>query len=202
MLFHPAISSAPDALLQRPGCGKDAQRRGRDVITGTDTVQDLVDRFDGRLRRYVSRFLEPVDVDDALHDIYARLARQATRIPPPSFNSTYVFKTADGVLRDLHRRRRSRDAGRHVELTEDIPSDTPTPFESTRWKQNLDLLRAAILSLPRQERLVLMMHRVEGRKLTEIAESQRIPLRTVQQLLAQALARCRGKLKEDGWFEQ
>ncbi|MFY8141455.1 MAG: RNA polymerase sigma factor [Caulobacter sp.] len=171
------------------------------MIDGTDLLQDLVGRFDGRLRRYVSKYLEPADIDDALHDIYARLARQAMRIPPPSFNSTYVFKTADGVLRDLYRRRRVRDADRHVELTDDIPSDTPTPFDSARWRQNLDRLRAAILTLPRQERLVLMMHRIEGRKLTEIAESQRIPLRTVQQLLAQALARCRGKLKEDGWFE-
>jgi RNA polymerase sigma-70 factor (ECF subfamily) len=80
-----------------------------------------------------------------------------------------VFKTADGVLRDLHRRRQSRDAGRHVELTEDIPSDTPTPFESTRWKQNLDILRAAILSLPRQERLVLMMHRLFASYIRELA---------------------------------
>ncbi len=202
MLAHSALPCAPVPLWRCLRCGADAQRRGRDVINGTDILEDLVSRFDGRLRRYVSRFLEPADVDDILQDIYARLARQAARIPPPSFNSTYVFKTADGVLRDRYRRRQSRDAGRHVELTEDIPSDTPTPFESTRWKQNLDLLRAAVLGLPRQERLVLMMHRVEGRKLIEIAESQRIPLRTVQQLLAQALARCRGKLKEDGWFEQ
>lgn len=148
MLLHPAISSVPNAQSRRLGRGRGAQRRGRDVITGTDAVQDLVGRFDGRLRRYVSRFLEPVDIDDALHDIYARLARQAARIPPPSFNSTYVFKTADGVLRDLHRRRQSRDAGRHVELTEDIPSDTPTPFESTRWKQNLDVGRQEVLESP------------------------------------------------------
>jgi nucleotide-binding universal stress UspA family protein len=38
--------------------------------------------------------------------------------------------------------------------------------------------------------------------LVEIAERQRIPLRTTQRLLADALARCRHKLKDCGWFEQ
>lgn len=171
------------------------------MIDGTDLLQDLVGRFDGRLRRYVSKYLEPADIDDALHDIYARLARQAMRIPPPVSTAPMSSRPLMASCATCIAAWRVRDADRHVELTDDIPSDTPTPFDSARWRQNLDRLRAAILTLPRQERLVLMMHRIEGRKLTEISESQRIPLRTVQQLLAQALARCRGKLKEDGWFE-
>lgn len=171
------------------------------LADATECLNDLIARFDGRLRRYLSRALDASDSEDALQDVYARLTRQANRIPPPVFNSTYVFKTADGVLFDLYRRRKTRSAGQHVELTEDIATDTPNPFELTRWKQNADLLRSAIKSLPREERLVLMLHRIEGQKLTDIAQTQRIPLRTVQRLLAQALARCRGQLKDSGWYE-
>lgn len=192
-------------LIERRAPDRSGRVQGRpaglQTATATENLRDLLNRYDGRLRRYLSRALNTADSEDALHDVYARLARQANRIPPPVFNSTYVFKTADAVVYDLYRRRISRSAGQHVELTEDIAAETPTPFDLMRWKQNAALLQAAIRSLPREERMVLMLHRIEGQKLTEIAQSQRIPLRRVQRLLAQALARCRVKLKDSGWFE-
>ncbi|WP_299175351.1 sigma-70 family RNA polymerase sigma factor [uncultured Brevundimonas sp.] len=158
-------------------------------------------RFDVRLRRYLHRFLNPIDAEDALQDIYARLLRLSQKIPPPEFNAVYVFKTADSVVRDLHRRRQSRAGGHHVELPEDLAREDPSPFDELRWRQNAVLLRRAIAALSREERMVLMLHRVEGLKLTEIAARQRMPLRTVQRLLADALARCRHRLKDCGWFE-
>lgn len=167
-----------------------------------DEVASLVARYDGRLRRYLRRFLSTSDVEDALQDIYARLLRLANKIPPPEFNTVYVFKTADSVVRDLHRRNMSRAGGLHIELPEDLAQEEPSPFDELRWRQNVILLRRAVASLSRQERMVLMMHRVEGLKLIEIAERQKLPLRTVQRLLADALARCRHKLKDCGWFEQ
>ncbi len=166
-----------------------------------ETVASLVARFDVRLRRYLHRFLNPIDAEDALQDIYARLLRLSQKIPPPEFNAVYVFKTADSVVRDLHRRRQSRAGGHHVELPEDLAREDPSPFDELRWRQNAVLLRRAIAALSREERMVLMLHRVEGLKLTEIAARQRMPLRTVQRLLADALARCRHRLKDCGWFE-
>lgn len=162
----------------------------------------LIERFDARLRRYLSRFLAAADLEDALQDIYLRLTRLATGVPPPDFNATYVFKTADSVARDLRRRRLGRGGDRHVELPDDLPHDAPSPFDEVRWQQNADLLRRAIIALPREQRMVLMMHRVEGLTLVEIAERKRIPLRTTQRLLADALARCRHRLKDCGWFDQ
>lgn len=165
------------------------------------TVRALMQRFDARLRRYLARALAAADVEDALHDIYVRLTRLARLVPPPDFNATYVFKTADSVLHDLYRRRRSRDYGAHVELPDGLASHAPSPFDEIRWRRNADLLKRAIAGLTREERLVLMMHRIDGMKLTEISQKQRIPLRTVQRLLADALAKCRDKLKDSGWFE-
>jgi RNA polymerase sigma factor (sigma-70 family) len=164
-------------------------------------VSALIDRFDARLRRYIGRALTRQDTEDALQDVYARLARLALKEPPPDFNVVYVFKTADSVLRDLYRRRKSHEAGQHVELEETLSTEAPSPFDELRWRQNADLLRQAIKKLNPQERVVLMMHRIEGLKLTEISQKQRIPLRTVQRLLADALAKCRHNLKDSGWYE-
>jgi len=170
--------------------------------TATDRVRGLIGQLDSRLRRYLGRALRPEDADDALQDIYTRLVRLAQREPPPDFNVTYVFKTADSVLHDLYRRRRRRESDQHVELSEQLPGEGPTPFDELRWRQNGERLRQAIRKLSPQERLVLMMHRVEGHKLSDISRTQGIPLRTVQRLLADALAKCRHNLKDSGWYEQ
>ncbi|MBB3870888.1 RNA polymerase sigma factor [Brevundimonas mediterranea] len=172
-----------------------------EAVDATACLQDLVARFDGRLRRYMASTLSRADTDDAVQDVYARLVRQANRSTPPEFNTTYVFKTAQGVLIDLYRRRRSRDADRHVELDDDLVSDGLTPFEAVRWKQNAELLRAAILSLPREERLVLMLHNIEGERLTYVAHRLGLSRAAVQRLLARALSRCRARLRHSGWYE-
>ncbi len=182
--------------------GVDPPMRAPEPAASSTTIMvDLVQRFDARLRRYLGRFLAPADVEDALQDIYLRLTRLAAGVPPPEFNATYVFKTADSVARDLRRRRLGRGGDRHVELPEDLAHEGPSPFDEVRWQQNADLLRSAIAALPRDQRLVLMMHRVEGLTLVEIAARTRKPLRTTQRLMADALARCRHRLKDCGWFE-
>lgn len=178
---------------------------GSEAIDSTDSatkrLEALWQRFDGRLRRYVVRVSRAEDAEDILHDIYTRLARQAHADPPPEFNATYVFRTADSVLRDRYRRHKSHQREHHIEVPHDLAAPSPSPFDEVRWRQNADALRKAIAGLNRQERLVLLMHRIEGHKLTEIARSQNIPLRSVQRLLAGALAKCRHKLKDSGWFE-
>lgn len=164
-------------------------------------VEAVVARFDTRLRRYLARMMKPEDIEDGLQEIYARLSRLARIIPPPDFNATYVFKTADSVMRDLYRRQRVRGGGAHAEITEDLAAEQPSPFDHLRWRQNMDKLRAAMAQLPAAERRVLLQNRVEGLALAEIARKNGTPMRTVQRQLSQALLTCRETLKEYGWFE-
>lgn len=164
-------------------------------------VHQIVAGFDGRLRRYLARALKAEDVEDTLQEIYMRLARRAKGEPPPDFNATYIFKTADSVLNDLYRRRRARHSNAHDELPQDLAAERPSPFDEVRWRQNADLLRAAIAKLPPAERRVLLQSRIEGLSLDDISRRNRTPMRTVQRQLSQALSHCRDSLKECGWFE-
>lgn len=195
-----------DNWTRRPRMDEVAARADTAIsVTGSGAAGDMqamMARFDTRLRRYLGRVLSPADAEDALHDVYVRLARLAGRVPPPDFNASYVFKTADSVLHDLYRRQRSRDQDAHVELPEALASSSPSPFDEVRWRRNVDLLKRAIAGLNREERLVLMLHRVEGLSLVDISRKHRLSLRTTQRLLADALEKCRGKLKDAGWFDQ
>lgn len=174
-----------------------ATREGDDVRL----IEIVVERFDARLRRYLARAMKPEDIDDGLQEIYTRLSRLARTIPPPDFNASYVFKTADSVMRDLYRRQRSRGGGAHTEISDDVAADQPSPFDQLRWRQNMDKLRQALARLPDAERRVLMQNRIEGLTVNDIARKTGTPVRTVQRHLSQALLKCRETLKEYGWFE-
>ncbi len=163
-------------------------------------IRAVVAAFDGRLRRYLARGVKPEDIDDTIQEIYARLSRQAMSPTPPAFNATYVFRTADSVLCDMFRRRRTRGSD-SIELPETLAADQPSPFDELLWRQNADRLRQAIAKLPPAERKVLLQSRIEGLSLNDIALKNRTPMRTVQRHLSQALAQCRDSLKECGWFE-
>lgn len=167
----------------------------------TRLIEAVVARFDARLRSYLARAMKPEDIDDGLQEIYTRLARLARSIPPPDFNASYVFKTADSVMRDLYRRQRARGGGAHTEISEDVAADQPSPFDQLRWRQNVDRLRHALARLPAAERRVLLQNRIEGLTITDIAHRNGTPVRTVQRQLSQALLKCRETLKEHGWFE-
>lgn len=171
------------------------------VVEDVRLVHEVMARFGTRLKRYLCRAIKPEDADDALQEIYVRLSRLAKGVPPPDFNATYVFKTADSVLRDLYRRRRTRESEAHIELPEALATERPSPFDEVRWRQNANLIRQAIGRLPPAERRVLLQHRVEGHSLADIAQRSGTPMRTVQRQLSQALIQCRTILKDSGWFE-
>ena len=171
------------------------------VRAGGDGVREAMERYDRRLRAYFLRLMTPADAADAVQDVYARLASAAKDDRDRRFSAAYVFRTADSVARDAWRRSRTR-GGEHAELTENEASDTPTPFEEVRWRENARSLQAALAALPPRRRKVLMLHRIEGLSLIAISRRTGWPLRTVQRHLAEALAACRASLEAQGWFDE
>jgi RNA polymerase sigma-70 factor (ECF subfamily) len=166
-----------------------------------DAIRAIVRRHDGQLRRYLGRALRNRDdVADALQDLYARLALRLRDGGDFEFTVGYLFKVADSVVLDRHRRSQARGGQGHTELPDSLASTAPSPFAQVRWKQNLDVVRAAVNSLPPAQRRVLLLHRLEELSLTEISEELGMPLRTVQRHLSNALLACRERFEAVGWF--
>jgi RNA polymerase sigma factor (sigma-70 family) len=169
--------------------------------TSQEAIRAIVRKHDGQLRRYLARALRnPDDVADALQDLYTRLTlrlRDGAEFLP---SVGYLYRIADSVVLDRHRRSQARGGKGHVELPETLASTAPSPFSQVRWKQNLEVIRAAVNGLPPMQRRILLLHRLEEMSLQEISEELRVPLRTVQRHLSQALLACREKFEEVGWF--
>ncbi len=174
--------------------------RGRvaDAAAGR-ALAAVIEAYDRRLARYLARRLAVDDVPDALQEVYGRLTRVLGADPQAQLSAAYVFKTADSIVRDQFRRRRVRHHGAHVEIEDHLPEPGPSPFDSLLWRQNLNRVRQALDALPPVQRRILLLHRLDGMSLPDVARELGVPLRTVERHLSRALAACRIKLEEAGW---
>lgn len=164
-------------------------------------VTEAMHLHDRRLRRYLSQLLGIQETEDAVQEVYARLLHVSRTIGYDTFGLAYLKRTAENVALDILRRRRVRHAADHVELDTELASGQPTPFDHTSGRQNVDHLKQAIKTLPPLQRRILLMHRLDGMSLAEVAVELGVPLRTVQRHLVNGLAACRLHLQRLGWFE-
>jgi RNA polymerase sigma-70 factor (ECF subfamily) len=183
----------PENIVRLPGQAERAS------AATTRALAEVMRAYDRRLSRYLLRKLPADDVPDALQEIYSRLTRILGADPEATLSAAYVFKTADSIVRDQYRRQRVRHHSAHVEIEDHIPAQAPSPFENLLWRQNLGRVRQALDSLPQVQRRILLLHRLDGMSLPEVAQELGVPLRTVERHLSRALAACRIKLEEAGW---
>ena len=171
-------------------------------VRSETSLRKLIQSYERRLYRHLSRKLNQQDVEDALQEIYIRLTRILRLEAPTELNAGYVFKVANSVIHDLYRRRKVRHFDNHVEIDHDLEAKAPSPLDELLWRQTAEIVKQAINQLPKIERRILLMHRVDTMTLNEISKELDIPLRTVERQLCRALATCRLKLEELGCFSQ
>ena len=158
-----------------------------------------VQPHESSLRSYLhSVFPSVSDIDDLVQESYVRLirARQAGRV---SYVKAFLFTAARNVALDFFRRRKivSIDpAADLVELT--ALEDSPDAAEATCKQQELELLSAAIRTLPDRCRQVLTLRQRHGLSHKEIAAELRISEHTVKAQLAKGMRRCAEYLEERG----
>lgn len=127
------------------------------------------------------------DIEDLLHDIYARVYDAARRQLPDN-PKAFVFTTARNLLSNRIRER----AVIPIEAVSDLDAlnfaiETPGPERSVIARDELRHLSAAIERLPPRGREVVMMRRVEGLSRTEIAQRMGISEESVSVHLSRAM---------------
>jgi RNA polymerase sigma factor (sigma-70 family) len=138
---------------------------------GEDVVQEAWLRFDGVIKH---RFLdEPLG---------------------------YLFRIVRNIALD-HRRQRVRE-GRYIiapvnDAAETAPADRPSPEAEILHREQLSIVEAALAELPERTRLAIEMHRLEGRKLREIADRLGISITLAHGLIAEGLEHCRRRLRRE-----
>jgi RNA polymerase sigma-70 factor (ECF subfamily) len=158
---------------------------------------DTVLPLEAELERFLVRhWADASEIKDLRQEIYSRLYKAAVRGLPQNTRAL-MYSTARNLIIDLVRRKRVVSIETVMDFESwDVSSEEAGPFETVSARQELNMLRTALESLPRRTRDIIQMRRVQGISQRETAHALGISEPTVERhvskgvrLLADALAR-------------
>jgi RNA polymerase sigma-70 factor (ECF subfamily) len=144
------------------------------------------------------RFPSLRDLDDLVQEAYARLfrARAAGKVVNPK---TYLFATARNAAVDFFRRRRVANTEAVENIHElRVMEEGPDAAERLARDQELEILCAAVDSLPPACRHVLVLQKIHGLTYAQIAARLGLSERTVNAHIAKGMLRCRDYMRAHG----
>jgi RNA polymerase sigma factor (sigma-70 family) len=163
-------------------------------------VTALMSRYEQKLRGFLEARLRHAmaEVPDLMQQVCERLLRlgdpEAIRSP-----EAYLFSIARSVLHEHRRRRSTQLMAIDIEdvLAELADFEQPAPEERIYAQQRLAEIERALAQLPRKAYVTLILNRVAGLPLDQVAARLGISRSMAKKYLAKALAQCR-RAEPDG----
>jgi len=164
----------------------------------------VVSRYQGRLVNYLYRMLRNVDdAHDLAQEVFFKIYGALDRFDPSYRFSTWLFRVAQNAAIDRIRKRRLKLVSIHRPDTGDgdggdwqLPSDDPTPYQTTRNIERGVAIEQAIESLPWEYRELIVMRHYGELSYDEIAKAKEMPLGTVKNKLFRGRQMLKQKLRE------
>lgn len=123
-----------------------------------DGAEDILNKYGNNLYRICLVTLKnQADAEDALQDTLVRYLQKAPRFESEEHQKAWLIRVAVNICRDMLRKRRY-----HQEELENIP----VPQADEQQQSALD----ALLTLPEQFRIPMILHYVEGYSVAELAK--------------------------------
>ncbi len=202
-----AVQEAPVSASARPVSpdALDDEALVRRAQTGDlDAFNQLVVRHERPVFNVALRLLRDVGLaEDATQDAFIRAWQNIGSFQTGSFRS-WLYKIATNRAYDMLRASARRPAGSlEAEMVEIEPiwsaggaGDEPPDTHALRRELSIYLERA-LISLPDDQRMVVMLVDVQGLDYHEVAETMGIALGTVKSRLSRARAKVRQALADD-----
>jgi RNA polymerase sigma factor, sigma-70 family len=163
-----------------------------------DAFNELVLAYQDRVYNLAYRILgDPAAAEDATQEAFIAAYRHLSTFRGGSFLSWLMRTVANRCYDELrrHKRRPTVSWESFGEMDEEanpfLVNGHPTPEEAAQQAELARFLQAAIVALPPDQRIVLVLSDVEGINYHEIADTVGIPVGTVKSRLARARARLR-----------
>jgi RNA polymerase sigma factor (sigma-70 family) len=163
-------------------------------------VASMAARYGPRLRRFLSvRLRNADDVPDLAQEVFLRLLRvegyESIRSP-----EAYLFTIASHVIHQDAMRRSSEPTSVDIaevfsELTTPASDDPP---DQAAHAQQLDELERILAYLPARVATALVLHRVAGYSVQEVADELGVARETAKKYLARAVEHCRNLRASEG----
>jgi RNA polymerase sigma-70 factor (ECF subfamily) len=161
----------------------------------------LVRRHERRVFGLVFRMLgNRQEAEDVAQEAFLALHRHGHRFRGEARFSTFVYRVAANAAlnrrRTLGRRRAREDALAHrQDAGDDLPSTPRDPEDAASSVEIQARVQAALLGLPQDLRMAVVLYDIEGQSYGEIAQVLRIPEGTVKSRIHRARTALRERLR-------
>lgn len=159
------------------------------------TCQDIEQLYHQHRSELTRRLYRMVRCDqiaaDLAQETYLRLVN-LTKTSAITYPRAFLYRTATNLALDYLRKQRTRSLHEIADVpTEHIPSPLPSAEVDVAARQQFDMLRQAIATLPPKCRKVFLLHKAQHRSYAQIATELNISVSTVEKHMCKALALCR-----------
>jgi RNA polymerase sigma-70 factor (ECF subfamily) len=165
-------------------------------------IDELIVRYQERLRRYLIRLTEDRDfAEDILQETWMRVVTRGSQFKGDSQFSTWLFAVARNLVRDQRRKKRIQAGSLEVttsagdEMSLELVSMDSTPFEHFANLERKRALRDALRALMPHHRQVLELRYLHELSPTEISRMIGAPISTVKARLYRALTTLRLRIQ-------
>ena len=167
--------------------------------TREQALDRLYEEHAAALRRFVvARVVGNLDVDDLVHDVYARLARidaLPEKLPRGSRSTrAYLLTVANRLVIDRERHRGVRHQhDERLRLLQD--QDTvPSPESIVLARDDLDAVASALEELKPRWRRAFVLNRFNHMSYNDVARTMNVSTKTVEKYIGKALLHLRSSL--------
>lgn len=169
-----------------------------------DAFSILVANYRTRLIRIFSHLLQDYNAaEDLAQDVFLRIYKARTRYEPTANFSSWLFRIANNLASNVWRSRKLRKEvplkiGPCGPLTEEQPLVDPSHeirFEQSAREELQDLVRFAISTLDRRQRMAILLHNFEGMPYAEIGVAMQTTVPAVKALVFRAKRNLRDVLE-------
>jgi RNA polymerase sigma factor (sigma-70 family) len=170
------------------------------VPSNRSFVANMAARYGRRLRRFLSvRLRNAADVPDLAQEVFLRLLRvegyENIRSP-----EAYLFTIASHVIQQHAVRRANEPLSLDIaEVFSELKTpSSEDPVDQAMQVQRLAALEHVLSSLPARVATSLVLHRVAGYSVQEVADQLGVSRETAKKYLSRAVEHCRNRWETDG----
>ena len=167
------------------------------AANATEQIKQLFDNHNRTLLSFLrARLRSEAEARDVAQEAYVKLL-ELDNINVISFQRAYLFRIAANLAVDRLRQPAVRDTTASESFLAAI-SDDRDPERTVIAREELGLVREALLGLPAPCRNAFIWHVFEGQSTVQIASRLNLSDRMIRLYIARALAKCRASVSGSG----
>lgn len=185
-----------------------ARERDEELIVrvGEDSgvFGEVIRRYEGKLRRYLSRLGVGTkeDQDDLLQDIFLRVYEYHKSFNADLSFSSWIYRIAHNTTMSMHRHRLTTAHGHQVDVSDEDFEAIAGELRSDGGAEEREIrgvVGRALASLTPEYREIIVLRFFEYKEYDEIADILRIPPGTVATRLSRAKEKMRSYIQSQGY---